>query len=140
MPSRRRAPVPRYTARKLSASATAVTRAIAPASCARSPRGTRRLLATGGAQPVADVAHRLDRPLAVLPELAAQVADVHLQHLRARVELEAPDRIEDLLPREHLVRMAHEIGEQLELPGGQPHLLAAPLDPATAQVDAHAAG
>ena len=45
-------------------------------------------LTTRHAQPVADVAHRLDRVGAVdLAELAAQVADVDLEH-RPRVEVE----------------------------------------------------
>src|SRR4051794_11927749 len=87
MRSRRRAPVPRYTATKLSPSATVVTRAIASASWARSPPGSSRL-AMGGAQAVAHVAHRLDRPVAVVvAELAAQVADVDLEHLGAGVEV-----------------------------------------------------
>src|SRR5215210_6659675 len=139
MRSRRRAPVPPYTATKLSTRATAVTRAIASASWARRPPGSSRL-AIGRVQAVADVANRLDWPLAiVLAELAAQVADVDLQHLRARVEVEPPDRVEDLLPREHLVRVARQIREQLELARRELHLAPLALHAAGAQVDPHAA-
>src|SRR4051794_38379063 len=115
MRSRRRAPVPRYTATKLRPRATAVTSAIASASWARSPPGRSRL-AMGRVQAVADVADRLDRTLAVvIAELAAQVTDVDLEHLRARVEVEPPHRVEDLLTREHLIWVTHQICEELEL-------------------------
>ena len=67
------------------------------------------------AQAVADVAHRLDRAASVVAELAAQVADVDVEHLGARVELEAPHRVEELLARQHLVGMPQQMGEQLEL-------------------------
>src|SRR3954452_23700864 len=140
MRSRRRAPVPRYTATKLRPRATAVTRAIASASWARSPPGSSRL-AMRRAQAIADVADRLDRgPAVVLAELAAQVADVDLQHLRARVEVEPPHRVEDLFAREHLIRVTHQVGEQLELARRELHLAPVALHAASAQVDSHAAG
>src|SRR4051812_36074599 len=87
---------------------------MASASWARTPPGRNRL-ATGRAEAVADVAHRLDRAASVVAELAAQVSDVDVEHLGARVELEAPHRVEELLARQHLVGMPQQMGEQLEL-------------------------
>src|SRR6478735_8742706 len=140
MRSRRRAPVPRYTATKLRPRATAVTSAIASASWARSPPGSSRL-AKRGAQAVADVADRLDRSLAVvLAEFATQVADVDLQHLRAGVEVEPPHRVEDLLAREHLIRVTSKVRQQLELACGELHRSPVTLHAAGAQVDPHATG
>ena len=50
-------------------------------------------------QRVPDSAHRLDQPrLAALLGLAAQVADVDLERVRARSEVVAPDRLEELGP------------------------------------------
>src|SRR6476619_3129888 len=77
---------------------------------ARRPR-TRSRLATV-AEPVTDRPERLDRRRVVLAgELAPQVADVHLHHVGAGVEVIAPDRAQDLLAREHLVLAAHEVDE-----------------------------
>src|SRR5512135_3785709 len=114
--------------------------AIATASCARRPPGKRRL-ATWHAQPVADVAHRLDRAVAVAGcELAAQVADVDLEHLGARLEVEVPHRVEDLLAREHLIGMAGQVREQLEFTCRQLDLAGIALDATGAQVEADVAG
>src|SRR4249919_3261711 len=118
MRSRRRAPVPRYTATKLRPRATAVTSAIASASWARSPPGSSRLA----------------------KRCAQEVADVDLQHLRARVEVEPPHRVEDLLAREHLIRVTRQVREELELACGELHLAPVALHAACAQVDPHAAG
>src|SRR5512144_443160 len=143
MRSCRRLLVPWYTARKLSPTASAVMRVIALASCARSPPGESRL-ATGDAQPIADVAHRLDHFAPVVAvadrELAAQVADVDLEHLGARIEVEAPYGVEELLPGEHLIGMADQVCEQLELAGGQRERVGVAFDPTSAQVEADVAG
>ena len=89
--ARSREPVPLYSARKLAPTAIAVTSAIASASSARSPPSGRSRLATGYAQPVADVAHGLDRIIAAgVAELAPQIADVDLEHLRARDRSRTP--------------------------------------------------
>ena len=74
------------------------------------------------------------------PELAAQVADVDLQHLGPGVEVKAPDGVEDLLAREHLVGVASEVGEQLELARGELDIAAVALDPTRAQVEADITG
>ena len=67
-------------------------------------------------QPVARRAHGLDRRRPVGErELAAQVADVDLDDVRARVVVVAPDAVEDLLARQHLAGVAHEVREQVEL-------------------------
>ena len=102
----------------------------------RRPPGSARL-DTRCPQPVADVAHRLDRIRRVrVTQLAPQVADVDLEHLRAGIEVEPPDRVEDLLAGENLVGVAHQVGEQLELARGQLDLVAVALDPPRAQVEA----
>src|SRR5690242_16352957 len=93
--ARRRDPVTRYTARKLPPMPSAVATAIAIASCGRRPAGSSRL-STGGAEAVADVADGLDRIRAIAgAKLAAQVADVDLEHLGSGIEVEAPDGVED---------------------------------------------
>src|SRR5512144_985102 len=118
-------------------------RVSALASCARSPPSESRL-ATRYAQPIADVAHRLDHFALVVTvadrELAAQVADVDLEHLGARIEVEAPYRVEDLLAGEHLIGMADQVCEQLELARSQRDLMGVALDATSAQVEADVAG
>src|ERR1019366_4204946 len=115
-----------------------LTSAIASASCARSPPGSSRL-ATRHAQPVADVAYCLDRVrLAFVAELASQVADVDLQHFGARVEVKAPDRVEELLAGEDLVGVAHQILEHLELTRGQLHITSIALHTSGAKIHANA--
>src|SRR5512134_4197374 len=112
-------------------------RVIALASCARSPPGASQL-ATGDAQPIADVAHRLDHFALVVTvadrELAPQVADVDLEHLGARIEVEAPYRVEDLLAGEHLIGMTDQVCEQLELARRQPDLAGVAVDTTSEQV------
>src|SRR5919201_7062502 len=81
---------------------------------ARSPRGSRNLLTVDKAIP--DRAQRLDRRRTTTRrKLAAQVADVDLDHVSPRVEVIAPHGAQDLLLGEHLSGVAHEVGEQLEL-------------------------
>ena len=74
--------------------------------------GSSRLLAEG----VADAAHGLQQArLAVLFELAAEVADVDPERVRGRAEVVAPDALVDLRARQHLARVAQEELEQVEL-------------------------
>ena len=69
---------------------------------------------------VPDPAHRLDQPrLAALLGLAAQVADVDLERVRARAEVVPPDRLEELGAAEHEARVAHQVLEQRELGLGE---------------------
>src|SRR5262245_57585330 len=85
-------------------------------------RRVRRLIAhsrrsasrgTGG---VPDSAHGVDQAgLARLLRLAAQVADVHVERLRGRLEVEAPDALVDLVAREHDARVVEQQLEQVEL-------------------------
>ena len=68
------------------------------------------------AQRVADAADRVDEPrLAAGLGLAAQVADVHVERVRAEAEVVAPDALVDHRAREHLARVAQEQLEQREL-------------------------
>ena len=84
---------------------------------------------SGGPGPVAvpEPAHGLDqgflRPR--LRELMAQVADVELRAGTRAAERVAPDELEELLVGEHLVRMADEDGEELELERRQRDLVPA---------------
>src|SRR5439155_8609723 len=133
-------PVPWWIARKLPATTTVTIAEIASARRARRPRGRNRLI-TRRHQPVADRAHRLDRRRLVFGgELAAQVADVHLEHARARVVVVPPDRIQDLGTGEHLVRVAHQVGEQLELSRREVDFMPRPLHPARAEVEPYVPG
>ena len=78
------------------------------------------------AQGVADAAHRVDQAwLAAGLGLLAQVADVHVERVRAVAEVVAPDAVEDHRPRQHLPRVAQEQLEQRELGPRQDELLAA---------------
>src|SRR5207237_2543285 len=57
-------------------------------------------------------------------DLAAQVSDVHVDHPRFDRILVTPDRVQDLLPAQHLAGVAGEEGQQIELGVGQLDLLA----------------
>src|SRR5579884_2575774 len=88
----------------------------------------------GGVEPVEPVArasyrHQLERyPTG---ELLAQPADVNVHRLAVAHEVDAPDLLDQRLAGLDPARASHEVGEQLELPGGELHLRA---------VDQHAAG
>src|SRR3954462_12062050 len=100
---------------------------------ARRPRGKRNLVTVDEA--ITDRAQRLDRSRStVYRELAAQVADVDLDHVSTRVEVVAPDGAQDLLLGEHLPRVPHEVCEQLELPGRQGDRQLVPLHAAGEEV------
>ena len=60
--------------------------------------------------------------------MLAQVVDVQVDDVRVDVRLRSPDRIEDLLARHHLARMAHEVAEQCELAGREVLALGAGRD------------
>ena len=66
-----------------------------------------------GAQGVPDATDRSEpvRPLQ-LPELAAEVVDVQVHHVRVDVGLRAPDGIEDLVPGDHLAGVADQVPEE----------------------------
>ena len=63
-------------------------------------------------------------PAASGSELLAQVADVELDLVARDAVRVAPDELEQLVAREHLVRVLHERREQLELERRQLHLAA----------------
>src|SRR4051812_30827220 len=73
---------------------------------------------TGSSQPsraeaVSDIAHRLD---VLLRELAAQSADIDVDDVAPRVEAETPDVGQELVAGADLVRAAHEVSQEQELP------------------------
>jgi hypothetical protein len=90
-----------------------------------------------GAQAVAGPADRLDQRLA---ELAAQIAHVHVDEVRARIEVRAPGHGQQLRPGQNLARVAGERLQQRELAGGQAERPAADRRLAAQLVDADAAG
>src|SRR5207302_4370121 len=75
------------------------------------------------AQRVASPAHRVQD--AGLSELVAQVPDVHRDHVVA-VDLALPHRIDQLLARQHLARVAEKMPQQVKLGGGQLEGVVAP--------------
>src|SRR2546421_10432124 len=68
-------------------------------------------------------------------DLAAQVSDVDVDHPGFDWILITPDRVQDLLPAEHLAGVAGEEGEQVELGVGQLDLLARFVDAALVDID-----
>src|SRR4051794_24465474 len=116
------------TATYTDADATAI--ATATAAAARIVSRARKL--TGGRslpQRVPDAAHGLDQPrLAAGLGLAPQVADVDLERVRRRPEVEAPHAFEDQRPRQHLPRVEQEELEQQELRPGELDLAVATAD------------
>ena len=67
-------------------------------------------------------------------EFAAQIADVDVDDVRARVVLVPPDGAEDLLTGQHLSGVAHQVMEQLELGLRESRSLAPRRDLAAEQV------
>jgi hypothetical protein len=80
--------------------------------------------------------HRLDHGLA---ELAAQVAHVHVDEVRSRVEVHAPGHGQQLLPGENLTGVGDEGLQQGEFAGGQAHRPPVDRHLALQQVNADAA-
>lgn len=73
-----------------------------------------------GPQRVPDAPHRVHEPrFTARFRLAAQVHHVHVQGVGARFEVEAPDRLQDLLAGQHLPRMGQEHLQQGEFGPGQ---------------------
>ena len=68
-------------------------------------------------------------------ELAAQVADVDVDQVGAGVEGVAPHAVQDLLARQHLAGMPHQVGEQGELARRERHADAVDLGLAREQVE-----
>src|ERR1700754_3631396 len=66
-----------------------------------------------------------ERRLPCLVYLPAQPANVYVDHVGARVEMETPDMLEDHRARQYLAGMAHEEFKQAILGGLQRQLLAA---------------
>ena len=74
-------------------------------------------------------------------ELPAQPVHVHVDDVRAGVELVAPDQTQDLLAREHLAAARHQAGEELELLGGQvERAISAAGQPASGSTRGHPRG
>src|SRR6266508_448761 len=97
--------------------------------------------ATGADQAVPGAAHGLERPPAERRvDLAAQVADVHLDDVGVAVVVGVPDVLEDLLLGHDLVAPAHQVLEQGELPGGEADLGGATAHLAPGRVEAEVAG
>src|ERR687892_2668992 len=67
-------------------------------------------------------------------QLLAQVAQVHVDHVRAVLVFAVPRPLEQLIAAQHLIRMAHEDLEQLELLRGERNLRAAPAHAARRRV------
>src|SRR4051794_32798676 len=88
-------------------------------------------------EPVAHAAHGGDRRRT---ELLAQVADVDVHNVRAGVEVEAPDLVEELLAREDLAGVHHERLRQRELACRQLELALADGRATGADVEADTAG
>src|SRR5260370_12654379 len=68
-------------------------------------------------------------------DVAAEVADVHVDHPRLDGIFVPPDRVQDLLSAEDLARVAGQEREQIEFGMGQLDLLTRPVDAAFVDVD-----
>src|ERR687895_286066 len=83
-----------------------------------------RAAAPGARLLLEPVAHAADGGDPVVPDLAAQVADVHVHDVRPGIEVVAPDAAQELLAAQHLPRMAEEHLGQRELACTQLYLAA----------------
>src|SRR6185437_5235705 len=91
----------------------------------RTPETARRALR---AKDVAGSPDRVQQPrLALGLELATQVRDEHLDRVRRRERVVAPDLVEQPLARDHDALVAHHVLEQLELALRELHAALAPL-------------
>ena len=86
-----------------------------------------------GGDLVADAPDRHDR--AGVAELAPQLANVDVDGPRVAREGVAPDPLEQLVARQHEAAMVEELPEQVELLGGELHLLAGDGHLTAARVD-----
>src|SRR5690606_4760542 len=80
-------------------------------------------------------AHPPHRRDAVSAELVAQVAHVHVDDVRGRVEVVAPHAAQQLLPAQHLTRVPQELLREGELPGRQVDLHTPHYRPAGTKVE-----
>src|SRR5258708_25153897 len=70
---------------------------------------------------VSDAAHGLDQGWLIAIDLAAQIADICLQHAGVSSEVVVPDVVEDLAAREHAARVDEQVAKQPVLGVGQVH-------------------
>src|SRR5437879_1815873 len=73
-------------------------------------------IARGRADAITHIANRLDRGCA---ELLPQAPNTHVDDIRLRIEVIAPDLREELLAADHLARVPGEVMQQPELPIGE---------------------
>src|SRR4051812_5801818 len=69
-------------------------------------RIVRRRLSTGGDQPVTGAPNRIDQRAV---QLHTQSPDVHLDDVGVTVEVKVPHVVEDVLLRQHLTGVAHQV-------------------------------
>src|SRR5262249_1811248 len=86
-----------------------------------------RAVGTGGAEQVADAAAGVDERRPEPVELAPQVADVGLHHLRLAGVAPAPDSLQQLGPGQHAALVPQQAGEQPELGRGQVYQRSRPV-------------
>src|SRR5580692_1401115 len=100
-----------------------MTRSKPPARPPPPPRWRPGPAGSGRSRVPQHVAHTADgleaARLAARLELAPEVADIDGQGVRARIEVEAPDPVEQDVPGQHLPGVAQEQLEQVELDPGQ---------------------
>jgi hypothetical protein len=77
------------------------------------------MLARAGRSGTRPTDRRDHRWFAWAVQLSAQIAHVDVDDVRLGVEVVTPDGGQDLFPAQYLAGMAHEVGEQSELPGGE---------------------
>ena len=76
-----------------------------------------------------------ESPLGAAIDRLAQAADVHVDEIALRIEVQVPDALEQHRPRDHLPLPPHEELEQLLLARGELDLAAGPRDLAGEQVE-----
>src|SRR5436190_21747088 len=120
---------------------TAIVRVRRPLNPRARTLATARSINRGRPQAVAGRAHGLDRRRAAgKRQLAAQVADVDAEDVRARVVGVAPHRREDPLARENLVGVACEERQKLELGRREADLGAGAPDAPAQEIDLEVTG
>src|SRR5215471_11232306 len=85
---------------------------------------------------ISDAANRMDQRIGLLVvDLAAQTADIDVDDIGRRIEIEIPDVLQHHGPRHHPAFVAHEIFQQLKLLGEKLDVRAAPARGARDQVN-----
>src|SRR5690349_21515571 len=79
----------------------------------------RQLVAPLEAEPDATHGGDIAGVLGVVPQLAPQPGDMHVEGLGGPPPLAVPDLPHDLLPRDHLARLVDQHRQQVELLGGE---------------------